>query len=866
MRLFLPFLLGASLLATQAAAVPYVKTLAGYLSNGGYEDGIGTDIRLNRPTAIARDKYGNLYVAEAGNHIVRKLHNYGGGLYGSSLCAGHPGHPGQSAGLLSGPSAVVVDPITNDGSKVYITSGHAIVVANCFGDVGFLTGEVYGAVGTPGYINATGGGVGCLGNGSPSARFNDPTGLAFDPVGATLYVSDSGNHRIRSIRPATCAVQSFAGSGAAGYANGAPGSARFNGPRGLVYAKLPSGTENFLFVADTGNDSLRAIRLRMSGPNTIGDVSVETAVGSPGQGPGHGDARYLPADGRWFSQGTASGPVDVEFIENPYNMTGATPPTVAVVFNSGNNLRFIDLPNKVFQGQNPNRVPHLYTLVRSSSGFSNGPLDMTPPKRFWGPHGIVALANGRLAVADVYNNQIRTVSVTSWLDQNLATSIDALPPNTPHLSQGAGTIVSSAGWQPTYYTAQGAPGGGTFWSARGVAVDDNTGDIYVVDGSGARIHRFTSNGVGSLVVPSLSGAISIAVLADSGGVSTALVGMSNGTVRRYAINGGALTFIDATSMGTTSPIWAIAARRLANETKVGWIAVRSDNYLRAFDPVTMSLGPIVGTPGTAGYVDTVPAPGVVAAVGAIAQFSSPSGVAINPFDGSALVVDTSNDAVREIFLNGNTLAVRTRFGTGTGTGSFAYACPASLTTPVIGFGNNCGALRGPTAIAIGRAGSQLYAYVINQPNASILRYKLNDFILGPGVRTLGDVALQQDEDGLLPLYTGTPWSTMPDPATIRGRFDFPLALAASPGSDRVYVGNNSSLRVIYEPNALDEKPTFEAKEEELKSMDPRIDDGATAEPDELPPLPEKPEPVIGKDHGRAAGNGPDGDGPPGHDE
>jgi sugar lactone lactonase YvrE len=53
-----------------------------------------------------------------------------------------------------------------------------------------------------------------------TARFNFPRGLALSKDAATLYVADGDNHRVRSVDTATGAVETLAGTGGIGKADG----------------------------------------------------------------------------------------------------------------------------------------------------------------------------------------------------------------------------------------------------------------------------------------------------------------------------------------------------------------------------------------------------------------------------------------------------------------------------------------------------------------------------------------------------------------------------------------------------------------------------------------------------------------------
>lgn len=77
-----------------------------------------------------------------------------------------------------------------------------------------------------------------------SARFNSPKAVAVDAAG-DVFVSDVGNHRIRRIT-ASGTVETVAGDGSEGFANGLGPVARFFGQEGL--AVTPDGKT--LYVAD----------------------------------------------------------------------------------------------------------------------------------------------------------------------------------------------------------------------------------------------------------------------------------------------------------------------------------------------------------------------------------------------------------------------------------------------------------------------------------------------------------------------------------------------------------------------------------------------------------------------------------------
>jgi sugar lactone lactonase YvrE len=108
------------------------------------------------------------------------------------------------------------------------------------------------------------------GNGAPgyadgdaaNARFNVPTGLALSPDGQTLFVADTNNHRIRRINLSTLRVETLAGNGEEGNEDGPPFIANFRQPTGL--AILPDGT---IYVSEVGAGRIRQV-------DSSGNVSV----------------------------------------------------------------------------------------------------------------------------------------------------------------------------------------------------------------------------------------------------------------------------------------------------------------------------------------------------------------------------------------------------------------------------------------------------------------------------------------------------------------------------------------------------------------------------------------------------------------
>ncbi|MEY2880863.1 MAG: hypothetical protein RLZZ15_3243, partial [Verrucomicrobiota bacterium] len=198
-------------------------TPAGSAGQPGYVDATGAAARFNRPTALATDAAGNVYVSEAGNATIRRV---------------------TPAGVVT-----TLVALPNVVAGLAVDSAGNVIVADAFG-------HVIRKVTPAGVVSVIAGSPGISGSadGTPAAaRFSSPAGVTVDTSG-NIYVADTGNHTIRKIAVGG-AVTTVAGlAGVTGSANGSGAVARFYSPEGLVIA--PSGN---LFVADTGNSAIRRI-------------------------------------------------------------------------------------------------------------------------------------------------------------------------------------------------------------------------------------------------------------------------------------------------------------------------------------------------------------------------------------------------------------------------------------------------------------------------------------------------------------------------------------------------------------------------------------------------------------------------------
>lgn len=219
-----------------------VSTFAGAVGNFNRFDGVGTNAQFNQPEGVAVDNAGNVYVADAWNHTIRKIIPSGN----VTTLAGLAGKFGAADGTTSKarfnrPAGLAVDSATN--LFVADSLNHTIRRITPGGDVSTIAG-MPGVWGRADGTNRT-------------ARFYQPQGIV-TVNSSTIFVVDSGNQTLRKISASgtNWIVTTVAGlAGSAGNSIGTGIAARLNFPAGLA-----SDGAGHLYVADLGNNIIRTTR------------------------------------------------------------------------------------------------------------------------------------------------------------------------------------------------------------------------------------------------------------------------------------------------------------------------------------------------------------------------------------------------------------------------------------------------------------------------------------------------------------------------------------------------------------------------------------------------------------------------------
>jgi sugar lactone lactonase YvrE len=434
-----------------------VTTLAGISGLPGSTDGPGA--RFNLPAGIDADGECNLFVADTGNHTIRRISRNGV----VTTLAGRAGVSGTSDGSGSnarfdGPRDVAVDV---DGT-IYVADhrNHAIRAVSATGGVTTWAGSP----GVPGRVNGS----------RPASRFDLPWKLTIDSQRA-LYVSEMGNTTIRRVTSGGVeeALQGFteiggrldvtAGGGAVyfsdlehavvrqltpgfpivagssamrAYVDGPALDARFLEPAGI--ATTPDGG---LVVVERSNHTVRS----------IANGAVSTVAGSapsPGHVDGPGpDARFEAPTSLAIDE---TGSVYIGESGRIRKVTpGGVTTTVATGLESPSFIA-VDLEGNVyashFFAHTISKVtPNGDVTTLAGATGSRGNVDgKGADARFRNPRGIAVGSDGTVFVGDAGNGAIRQIS----RDGTVSTVRTGVGPATNLVIDGDDTL---------YFVAEGIP-------------------------------------------------------------------------------------------------------------------------------------------------------------------------------------------------------------------------------------------------------------------------------------------------------------------------------------------------------------------------------------------------------------------------
>ncbi|MCY3022432.1 MAG: HYR domain-containing protein, partial [Planctomycetota bacterium] len=244
-----------------------------YAGNGSWEfygdGGPATSAAIGYPSAVALSGSGNLFIADFMNMRVRKVDSMG--TISTVAGNGNWGYSGDNVVATSTSLGYVTGLAADWGSNLFI----ADTSNNRIRRVDSMTRIITTVAG-----NGT---AGYSGDGGPatSATLNRPSGVLLDGSG-NLYIADNGNHRIRKVNGMSQTITTVAGNGTAGFSgDGATATlASLNGP--IAVALDWAGS---LYIVDTGNHRIRKVDAWSNTISTVAGDGNSSYYGDGGPAP-----------------------------------------------------------------------------------------------------------------------------------------------------------------------------------------------------------------------------------------------------------------------------------------------------------------------------------------------------------------------------------------------------------------------------------------------------------------------------------------------------------------------------------------------------------------------------------------------------
>lgn len=519
----------------RVSAAGVITTVAGNGTQGySGDNGPGPDAQLASPYGLAVDRDGNLYIADLGNKVIRRVTPQGrittvaGG--GSAIADGSSEGSAATAVAFLTPRNVAVD---TEGT-LYISDfdAHRIYAVTPGGIL-----RLYAGTGQPGFgandINAL------------RSSLRNPAGLWIEPQGG-LLVAEAGAQRIRRIL------------------------------RGMIGAYAPAAAIRTPLYSPTG------VAVDVFGNLFIADDRKDAALKRTGQG----EIIMLPAGGR---------AVTVDNRGNAFYANGA------VVYRVGLN----------------NQATIVAGSTAGSFAGDNGAADAA---RLNGPAAAVYDANGNLFLADERNHRVRRVSLT-------------------------GTITTIAGTGSAGYSGDGGPAiQARLNSPRGLSFD-RFGNLLIADSANHVVRRVAVNGVMTTFAgnnfngfrgdggPATTAMLDTpsAVLADPNTNDVYIADTRNHRVRRVSSSGLISTYAGSA-----------AGAGFTGDGNMAVFAQLSQPAALAFDAAGLLYVADSGN----NRIRRIDLTGLITTVGD-ANLLGPRGVVVDR-DGAVLVADTGNHRIRRI--------------------------------------------------------------------------------------------------------------------------------------------------------------------------------------------------------------------------
>lgn len=600
----------------------------GYSGDGGP----AISAQLSGPLGVAVDGGGNVYIADTGNNVIRKVSNGNITTIAGSGVQGYGGDNGPAiAALLNSPSAVAVD----GSGAIYIADWQNNRIRKVSSGQMFL----FAGNGLAGYKGDNGS--------AQAAQLNAPFGVAADHNG-NVYISDTNNQRIRRV---------FSGGISTAAGDGLIGAAGDNGDAAVASMNFPAGiavdAAGNIYIGDQGNSKVRLVTVATHIITTVagtgvpgfgGDGSRASAaqLASPfGVAVDSTGVLYIADRGLYITNGRIRKVATSSVITTAAGTGGTGPggdsgPATSAQLNGPKGVALDAVGNVYIADTNDNRIReviHSAMAPVAGTGIPGyaGDNGSAIAARLQSPGNVAVDANGAVYVADTPNHVVRKIfngSITPFAGTGVAGfNIESGSAVTVELNQPSGVAVDSAG---AVYIAD--TGNGRIRKVvNGILTTIAGGGLpSFVPNSGPALGAFL-NAPAALAV----GATGTVYVADTGNnMVRKIVGFSISTVAGTGLNGFAGDGGQALSAVLNRPS-GVAVDAAGNV----FIADTNNNRIRE---VTINglIATVAGT-GTAGFGgDNGPA--------TKGQFSGPTQIAVDGSGTTIYVADAANHRIRVI--------------------------------------------------------------------------------------------------------------------------------------------------------------------------------------------------------------------------
>jgi trimeric autotransporter adhesin len=482
-----------------------ISTYAGVYNKPGYagDGGAATSAELDYPEAVATDTNGNLYIADSGNNVIRRVNTDGDITTVVGIYPGNSGYSGDggaaTSALMNYPAGIAVD----SSGNLYISDTQNAVIR----EVTASTGDISTIVGNHAF------GFGGDGGAATSATLSNPFGLAVDSTTGNLWIADYWNNRIRLYTPSNKTINTVVGDGSV-YDGSVATSAS------LYFPRSPALDANGnLYITDANNNRIREVDASTqvistvvgngipcayptlscgdNGPATSASITIPRTITVEPSGillvsdAGDNRIRMVSTGGTITTIAGSGNPCTTAILPcgdgGPATSADITDPR-GVVLDSSGNMYFVDPED--------NRVKEVNTMGIITTFAGNGPDGNAPTGCQNGsytgdggsavsatldcPLGLDIDSNNNLYIADTYNNVIRKIEASTGIITTIAGTGSA------GYTGDGGPATSATLNSPDRVSVNGA---GNFFIS-----DSNNNVIRRVDGITQIIKTFAGNG------------------------------------------------------------------------------------------------------------------------------------------------------------------------------------------------------------------------------------------------------------------------------------------------------------------------------------------------------------------------------------